>query len=240
MNDRTIAVAGVALLGSLWWFDHVTPIAYAPISFYALPVFLAAFAKSRRLIYGLASLAIVANSVEAYFDFHVNPLIALEIRSAVYIAILLVAVLSILLQNAVRRNAELAEKNRAWAEREAMLRCAVETMRSSLDSEHIDRTIVREAASAFDSDVAWLFKNPEQTTPVTFRFQRGSADPDVSSGLLSPQAKALVDKASAQTAPVSLERGEAADQAILDAVGANHVLAARLFEQNRLYGVLAV
>jgi signal transduction histidine kinase len=240
---RYLPILCVALLLGAWVIDLVTPQLFVAAILLDVPIVLSSFARNRRFTLWLVVAALSANVIAGYVNGiqsgHHWDIIGVGDRALAAISILLVGFLSIGTQESAQRTGELAERRRQ-IEREGALRRAIEAMRSSVNPEYIDRTIVREATSALDADVAVLFVAGAELVPVTLRFERGAADVQVANTRPPPELLSLVARAQGEADPVALSRGDALGRLILDTLQADYVLAAPLVDRNRSYGVLVV
>lgn len=224
--------------------DLATPQLLVAAILFDVPIVLSSFTGERRFTMGLVVAALLANAIAGYVNgvqdnYHWDA-IGIGDRFLSAASILLVGFLSVGTQQNALRVGELAARQRQ-AQRESSLRRAIDAMRSSINPEYVQRTIVRESVLALDADMAAFFNAPsEARVAETLKYARGGPDVDVQQDRPPPELLSLVARTQGEEDVVSLTRGDAFGRLILDTLEADYALAAPLIDRSHNFGVLVV
>ncbi len=153
-----IAFLAYASLLPLFAFDVVTPQSLVAEITYEIPVVLAAFTGDRKLTYRLLLCALLTTEIAAILDAaqagFVWDVIGIENRALSILSLLIVAGLTLAVQNASERLGR-AGALEAQRRRSAALSTAADHILTSLSTEQIDATIVGEASSVFGTGAVY-------------------------------------------------------------------------------------
>ena len=243
--ERWIRPACLVLLFAAWILDLLTPQLFVAAILLNGPIALSSLALDFRFTRLLVALALVADASAGYIngvaDHHRWDSIALADRAIAGFSFLLVGGLSIATQRSAARAGEFSARQDRAA-RERSVRRAVETIRSSVNAELIERAIVREARASLSVDVAQLYVfSPSIDEPTTYASRGGSDDVDV--GVERPGAPLLsllhrIAERGEGITPV--RETDALGRLLLATLGAPHAIAAPLVEHGTLFGVLVL
>lgn len=245
MGSRYIPAACVALMLGAFGVDLATPQLLVAAILFDVPIVLSSFTGDRRFTMWLVALALVADVVAGYVngvqDHYHWDAIGIGDRFLSAVSILLVGFLSVGTQQSALRAGELAARRRQ-AQRESALRRAIEAMRSSVNPEYVQRTIVREAVTALDADTATFFTTAPTGAHVaaTLKFARRGEDITIDQDRPPPELLSLVARTQSEEDVLTLTRGDAFGRLILDALGADSALASSLVSRDRSFGVLVI
>ena len=230
----------VAFLG----VDVATPQLFVVAILFNAPIALSSLALDSRFTRALTSAAFVANVVAGYVNgvqdgYHWQA-IAIGDRTISALSFLLVGGLSIATQTSAARAGDLAARQDRIA-RERTVRRAVETIRGSMNTELIERAVVREALSSLAVDAALLYVfAPSLDEPVTYRSLE-PGDVDVTSERpAAPILSFLHRIAEARDGVVPIHETDAFGRLLLDTFGAPYAIAAPLIEHETSFGVLVL
>ncbi len=244
MSTRYIPALCVVLMLGAFGIDLATPQLFVAAILFDVPIVLSSFTGERRFTLGLVVAALIANTAAGYVngvqDHYHWDAIGIGDRFLSAASILLVGFLSVGTQQNALQAGELAARQRQ-ARRESLLRRAIDAMRSSINPEYVQRTIVRESIGALDADLATLFSEPsEAQVSATLKFSRDAADVTLDQDRPPPELLSLIARAQDEGDVVSLTRGDAFGRLILDTLGADFALAGPLVDRSHTFGVLVV
>ncbi len=240
MRARWIPFVAWASLVAVFALDVFTPQALVVAILAAIPIAVAAFAASPRLTTSLAGAALVGDFVAGYVnarhDGHVEAVgIADRVLSAV--AIVLVAFVGTVAQERAQQLGALTAQD-ARARREGKLAAAIDRIRSSLSTDLVLRTIVREAVGAFDaSGVRWY---PTKRDDTSLRFDASSDDVSVDETANAPEVVSLVRRVLDDGEVTFVRRDDAFGAFLLARFEASAALAVPVGDRDRAYGVLVL
>ncbi len=154
-----IALAAYCAIAAAFIFDMVTPQALDAEVTYAIPIVLAAFSSDRRLTYRLVLVAILADELGAIADAALASfrwdLIGIENRFLSLISLVIVAALTLAVQQAAARIGSLSAIE-VQRRRQAALSSAADRILASLGDATLDAAIVEEAARVLERpSVVW-------------------------------------------------------------------------------------
>jgi signal transduction histidine kinase len=235
----------VLLLLAAFGIDVATPQLFVVAILFNGPIALSSLALDSRFTRILIAAAILLNAIAGYLngvhDGSVWAPIAIGDRTIAALSFFLVGGLSIATQSSAARAGELAARQERTA-RERTVRRAVETVRSSMNPELIERAIVREAlpSLAAESAVLYLFK-PSLDEPITYRRSSFSEDVEVTTDRPDASMLSFLHRiAGDPNGIVVVRETDALGRLLLDTLGAHHAIAAPLVEHATLYGVLVL
>ncbi|HEY0797651.1 MAG TPA: HAMP domain-containing sensor histidine kinase [Candidatus Baltobacteraceae bacterium] len=233
-----------ALLAGAWILDLLTPQLFVAAIFLSVPIALSSLLLDARLTQILVVLALIADVTAGYVngvrDHGHWDAIALANRFIVALSFLLVGVLSITAQRSARRAGELSERSERAA-RERRVRQAIERMRGSISVALIERSLVREACTSLDADVAWFYQSSlGLERPVVYRFEQRRGEVEVGRERPPAPLASLVQRVADETKVVRVDAGDALGRLVLDTLGVIDALATPIDEHGRLFGVLLV
>jgi signal transduction histidine kinase len=235
----------VALLLVAWGIDLATPQLFVTAILLNAPVALSGLAFDRRFTIGLVLAALVATATAGWYNGFVEgyhwDIIGIGDRVLSALSILLVGFLTLAAQQSAQHVGELAAR-RAQAERERRLRHAIEEIRSSVNTEVIYRTAVREAVAIMEADAAFLFAGDGATLTslTTFCYERGDDDVTLLRERPAAELVSLVQRTFDERNVVPLTRSDPLGRFVLDRLGAARALAAPIADRDRSFGVLVV
>lgn len=244
MPEPWIRPSCVALLLVAWIVDLATPQLLVVAILFNAPIALSSLALDSRFTRILIGAAIVLNVIAAYangvHDGNRWEAVAVADRTIAALSFLLVGGLSIATQSSAARAGELAARADRIA-RERTVRRAVEIVRSSMNSELIERAIVREAAGSLAVDTALLYVfEPSLDQPTTCRYD-GTGEIEVTTERPpAPVLSFLHRIAEDRESVVAVRETDALGRLLLDTLGAPHAIAAALVEHATVYGVLVL
>ena len=231
------------LVVATWIADLVTPQLFVVAILLNAPIALSSLALDVRFTQLLVILALGANVAAGYANGLADhghwDTIAVANRIISGLSFLLVGGLSIASQRSAARAGELgARQDRAARERS--VRRAVETIRASVNTELIERAIVREAIASLSVAAARLFVfSPSMDEPVTYTFDGSEvvvANDRPTAAIVSLLHR--IAESRERVAPV--EPTDAFGRLILDTLGTAHAIAAALIEHETVFGVLVL
>jgi signal transduction histidine kinase len=156
------------------------------------------------------------------------------------LSFILVGVLSVAGGNASRRAGEAAEREHRLA-RERDLARASDEVRRSVNSELIDRAIVREAVKVLPADAGWLFVTEASVEePTIYRCEGAGSDVDIERHRPAAPLATLLRRILEEGGTIGVTRDDPLGRLLLDEIGFESALGGALVEQNRTFGIVLV
>jgi len=234
----------VVLLVAAWVLDLLTPQLFVAAILLNVPIALSSLALDFRFTQLLVVLALVADVTAGYAngvaDGHRWEAIAIADRCISAFSFLLVGGLAIATQRSAARAGELSARQEREA-RERSVRRAVEVVRGSVNSELIERAIVREAPGslAVDRAILYVFR-PQLDEPTSYTGSAGG-EVDVTSRRPAAPVLSLLHRMAEGRERISrISETDALGRLLLDTLETPYAIAASLIEHETVFGVLVL
>jgi signal transduction histidine kinase len=242
MRARVTLLVCVALLLGAFAFDMLTPQALVAAILLTVPVALSSLVLDRRVTTAFVIAALAADIIAGWYNGVVEgshwSSIAIANRALAGFSIVLVGVLGALAQAAAARSGELAAEQRQ-ADREQLLRKAMEVIGSSLNVEVVARAIVREAVSALGIDSARLYTIENHAlAATTFTWESGAEDVSVTCDRPSSELLSLLGRCLSERRLVTITESDALGRFALATLGATRAMCVPLVNDQITFGLL--
>jgi signal transduction histidine kinase len=242
MRTRLTLFVCVVLLLLAFGIDMVTPQALVAAILLTIPVALSSLSVDRRVTAVFVIAALAADIVAGWYNgvqegSHWST-IAIANRTLAAFSIILVGVLGAIAQAAASRSGELAAEQRQ-ADREQMLRRAMEVIRSSLNVEVVARAIVREAAAVFNVDTTRLYTIENHVlAATTFVWRKGGDDVDVNAERPSSELLSLLQRALSERHVIWITHSDALGRFALATLDTSRAVCVPLVNDQITFGIL--
>jgi signal transduction histidine kinase len=240
----TVRIACVALLLGAFALDLVTPQLFVAAILLNAPIALSSLTVDRRFTQALVVAALVANVAAGYAngiqDGAQWNAIAIGDRVISALSFILVGVLSVAGGDASRRAGEAAEREQRLA-RERDLARSSDEVRRSVNSDLIDRAIVREAVKVLPADAGWLFvAEGSLEEPTTYRCERAGTEVELERRRLAAPLATLLRRIVEERGTIAVTRADPLGRLLLDTIGFESALGGALAERDRTFGIVLV
>jgi signal transduction histidine kinase len=242
MRARVTLLVCVVLLLGAFAFDMLTPQELVAAILLTIPVALSSLVLDRRVTAAFVIAALAADIIAGWYNGVTEgshwSAIAIANRALAGFSIVLVGVLGVIAQAAAARSGELAAEQRQ-ADREQLLRKAMEVIGSSLNVEVVARAIVREAVSALGIDSARLYTIENHAlAATTFTWESGAEDVSVTCDHPSSELLSLLQRCLSERRLVTITESDALGRFALSTLGATRAMCVPLVNDQITFGLL--